>query len=77
MALDIKKKNSPADAGGIRDVGLTPTSGRSPGGGHGNPHPYSSLENPMDSGVGLATVHSSTKSQTQLKQLSRHAHSCI
>ena len=46
-----KKKNSPADAGGIRDMGSTPTSGRSPGGGHGNPLPYSSLENPMDSGV--------------------------
>ena len=30
-------KNLPADAGNIGDVGLIPGSGRSPGGGHGNP----------------------------------------
>ena len=30
-------KNPPASAGDIRDVGLIPGSGRSPGGGHGNP----------------------------------------
>ena len=30
-------KNSPANAGDIRDVGLTPGSGRPPGGGNGNP----------------------------------------
>ena len=30
-------KNQPTNAGGIRDVGLIPWSGRSPGGGHGNP----------------------------------------
>ena len=29
-------KNPPADAGDVRDVGLIPGSGRSPGGGHGN-----------------------------------------
>ena len=31
-----------------REVGLIPGSGRSPGGGHGNPLQYSCLENPMD-----------------------------
>ena len=29
-------KNLPANAGDIRDAGLIPGSGRSPGGGHGN-----------------------------------------
>ena len=43
-------KNSPANAGDIRDVGLIPGQGRSPGGGHSNPLQYSCLENPMDSG---------------------------
>ena len=37
-----------ADTGDIRDAGLVPGSGRSPGGGHGNPLQYSCLENPMD-----------------------------
>ena len=35
----------------IRDLGSIPGSGRSPGGGHGNPLQYSCLENPMDRGV--------------------------
>ena len=39
-------KNLPANAGGIRDAGLIPRSGRSPGGGHVNPLQYSCLENP-------------------------------
>ena len=40
--------NLPANAGGIRDVGSIPGSGRSPGGGHSNPLQFSCLENPMD-----------------------------
>ena len=40
-------KNSLASAGDVRDLVLTPGSGRSPAGGHGNPLPYSCLENPM------------------------------
>ena len=43
-------KNPPANAGDIRDVGLTPGLGRSPGGGSGNPLQYSCLENLMDRG---------------------------
>ena len=39
-------KNAPANAGNIRDMGLIPGSGRSPGGGHGKPLQYSCLENP-------------------------------
>ena len=60
----------PANAGDMRDADLIPGSGRSPGGGHGNPPQYSCLENPMDSGACLATVHGVAKSQTRLKQLS-------
>ena len=41
-------KNLPANAGDIRDGGLKPGSGRTPGGGHGNPLQYSCLENSMD-----------------------------
>ena len=40
-------KNPCANSG---DWGLIPASGRSPGGGHGNPHQYSCLENPMEPG---------------------------
>ena len=55
-------KNLPANARDIRDVGLTPGSGRSPGGSHGSPLQYSWPENPMERGVWLAIVHSVTKS---------------
>ena len=34
-------KNPPAHAGNVRDAGLIPGSGRSPGGGNGNPLQYS------------------------------------
>ena len=33
------------------DLGSIPGSGRSPGGGHGNPPQYCSLENSMDRGL--------------------------
>ena len=49
-------KNLPANAGDIRDAGLIPGLGRSPGGGNGNPLQYSCLENPMDRGAWRATV---------------------
>ena len=39
-------KNLPANAGNIKDVGSIPGSGRSSGGGHGNPLEDSCLENP-------------------------------
>ena len=57
-------KNTPANAGDIRDVSLCPGWGRSPEGGHGNPFQYSFPENPMDRGAWLATVHRTAKSQT-------------
>ena len=57
-----------------RDTGSIPGSGRSPGGGRGNPLQYSCLENPMDRGDWQATIHRVTQSRTQLKQLSTHTH---
>ena len=40
--------NLPAHTGDGRDLGSIPASGRSSGGGHGNPLQYSCLENSMD-----------------------------
>ena len=49
-------KNPPANSGDVRDTGSIPGSGRSPGGGDGNPLQYSCLENPIDRGAWQATV---------------------
>ena len=62
-------KNRPANAGGLRDMGLLPGLGRSPGGGRSNSVQYFYLENPMDRGPGglqsmrsqRATKHSTGK----------------
>ena len=59
MALVVK--NLPANAGDIRDVGLIPGSGRSPGEGIGNPFQYSCLENSMDRGAWKVTVYNVTE----------------
>ena len=63
-------KNPSDNAGDLRDAGSILGLRRSPGGGHANPLQYSCLENPMDRGAWLATIHRVTKSQTGLKQLS-------
>ena len=49
--MPLVVKNPLANAGDIRDMGSIPGSGKTPGGGHGNPLQYSSLENPMDRGT--------------------------
>ena len=49
-------KNPLANAGDVRDTHLIPGSGRSPGGGNGNPLQYSCLENSMDRGAWWTTV---------------------
>ena len=55
-------KNLPTTAGGARDSGSVPGSGRSPGGGCDNPLQYSCLENPMDRGTWWARVQRVTES---------------
>ena len=65
-------KNLPANAGdegNVRDVGLTPGAGRSPGGGNGT---HSSILASKE-GAWQATVHGVAKSQMQMKQLSTHS----
>ena len=57
-------KNLSTNAGGVRDKGSIPGSGRSPRGGHGNPLQYSCLENLMDRGTWQDTVHGVTESDT-------------
>ena len=57
-------KNSPANAGDIRDIGSVPGLGGSPGGGHGNPLQYSCMENSMDRGALQAAVQGVAKSWT-------------
>ena len=67
MALVVK--NPPANAGDIRAAGSIPGLGRSPGGGNGNPLPYSCLGNPMDRGAWQAAAHRVTKNWTQLSNI--------
>ena len=54
----------PAHAGGIRDVGWIPGSGRLPGEEHGKPLQHSGLENLMDREAWRVRVHSVAKSGT-------------
>ena len=44
-------KNQPVNAGDVRDAGLIPGSGRSPGKENGYLLQYSCLKNPMDRGA--------------------------
>ena len=64
-------KKSACSAG---DASSIPGSGRSLGGGNGNPLQHSCLENPMDRGAWRAIVQRVAKSWTRLKRLSTHAH---
>ena len=69
--VTVAVKNPPDNTGDTRDMGSIPGSGRSPGGGHGNPLQWSCLENPMDRGAWWATVHGGhTKSDTT--EVTRH-----
>ena len=64
MALAVK--NPPVNAGDPGDPGSISGSGRSPGGGNGDPLQYSHLENPMDRGAWWVTVHRVAKIWTKL-----------
>ena len=46
LVIKINKNKTPANGGDIRNRGLIPGLGRSPGGGNGNPLQYSCLGNP-------------------------------
>ena len=59
-------KNLPAEAGVTRDAGWIPGSGRSPGGGNGNPLQCSCLESSMDRGAWRVKVYGVAKNQTWL-----------
>ena len=58
--------DSKASAYNTGDSGSIPGSGRSPGGGIGNPLQYCCLKYPMDGGACLAAVHRVAKSRTRL-----------
>ena len=67
-------KNMPANARNIRDVGLIPGSGRSPGGGHGNPHHHHPAFLPGESHGQRRLVGYSpwARQESWLKRLSTH-----
>ena len=64
---------SACNAGVPGDTGSIPGSGRSAGGGSGNPLQCSCRGNPMDRGARRATVHGGAKSLARLKRFSTHA----
>ena len=66
--------NLPGNAGDTRDAGSIPRTGRSPGGGNGNPLQYSCLENSTDKATWQATVHGVAKTWAWL---SNRAHQTI
>ena len=57
----------------MRDLSSIPGSGRSPGGGHGNPLQHSCLKKLMEKGSQQAIAYRVAKSQTQLKLLCMYA----
>ena len=62
----LGSSDSKESAWNVGDPSLIPGLGRSPGERNGYPLQYSCLENPMDRGTWLATVHGVTKSWTWL-----------
>ena len=65
-------KNLPASVGDEREVSSIPGSGRSPGGGHGNPVQYSCLENPIGRGAWRATVHRAGHEESDMTEATQH-----
>ena len=65
-------KNPPANAGDIRDADLILGSGRSLGGGHGNPLQYSCLENLLDSEPGRLPSIGSQRVRHDWSDLAQH-----
>ena len=67
LPRQLSGKESTCRAGATGDVGSIPGSGRSPGGGHGNPLQCSCLGYPMDRGTWRAIVHRVENSRARLK----------
>ena len=65
-------ENPPADAGDAGEVGSIPGSGRSSGGGNGNPFQYSCLGNPMDRGAWRVIIHWGRKKSDTPERLRTH-----
>ena len=66
------------NAGGIRDMGVIPRLGRSPGAGDGNPFQHSCLENSMDRGAWWAIVYGAARSTTRLSACTyTHVSFCV
>ena len=61
-----------SDGKSARDNGSIPRSGRSLGGGNGNPIQYSCLGNLMGRGARWATVHGVAKELDKMEQLNHH-----
>ena len=66
MAVFPGGADSKESACNVGELGSIPGSGRSPGGGHGNPLQYFCMGNPMDRGAWGATVHGVAKSWIRL-----------
>ena len=67
---ETKRKKKEEEKRRLRDTGLIPVLGRSPGEAQGNPLQYSCPENPTDREPWKAMVQGVPKSWTRLKQLS-------
>ena len=63
--MTLVVKNLPANAGDVGDTGSIPGSGRSPGGGDGNPFSVVLPGKSHGQRLGWPTVHRVTKSQAQ------------
>ena len=68
-------KNPPPNAGGAREVDSIPGSGRSPGGGNGNPLQSSCSENPLGQRSLAGYSPKGHKESDMTKQLSTTQHS--
>ena len=69
-------KNPPVNAGDTRDLRTIPGSGRSHGGGHGNPLPYSCLESPRTEEPGRLQSQGHRESDRIEVTEQTHVHSC-
>ena len=68
-------QNPPANAGDVRNSGLILGSGRSPGGGNGNPFQNSCLENSVDRGAWGAAVPG--VAELDATEVAEHAAVCM